>query len=392
MEKPVILCVDDESIILDSLKEQLQNIFGDDFDVETSEAGEDALEFLDELILDKIHIPIVIADYIMPGMKGDEFLKRVHLLSPETHNVLLTGQADLTAIGNTVNYAKLYRYIPKPWHKEDLVLTIKEAIKSYNKNVKIKEQNKELADLNADLEKKVEIRTTELSEANATKDKFFSIIAHDLKNPFNAMIGITDLLLEEYENFDDVSKKDLINDLNFVSTNTAKLLNNLLEWSRAQTGRIELKPEIIDLNKIVNDNISLLKSQADNKGISLISEINNNKIFCDENMITTVIRNLISNAIKFTNNKGEVKVVAKNTQSFTEVCISDNGVGIDEFSLKKLFKISEQVITNGTAKEEGTGLGLLLCKEFIEKNGGKIWVESEVGKGSQFKFTVKKAE
>ncbi|MCF8298270.1 MAG: hybrid sensor histidine kinase/response regulator [Saprospiraceae bacterium] len=392
MEKPVILCVDDESIILDSLKEQLQNTFGDKFDIETSDTGKEALEFLDELIIDKVHIPIVIADYIMPGMKGDEFLKQVHIISPETHNVLLTGQADLTAIGNTVNYAKLYRYISKPWHKEDLILTIKEAVKSYNNNVKIKEQNKELAELNADLEKKVELRTKELSEVNATKDKFFSIIAHDLKNPFNAMIGITEILMEDYDSFDDASKKDLIKDLNFVSTNTSKLLHNLLEWSRAQTGRIDLNQEIFELDSIVNDNISLLKAQADNKKITLFSEVKNTKVICDKNMITTVIRNLISNALKFTNNNGEVKVCANYKGDFVEVAICDNGVGIDETSRKKLFKINEKVKTPGTANEEGTGLGLLLCKEFIEKNGGKIWVESEIGKGSQFKFTVIKAE
>ena len=392
MEKPVILCVDDESIILDSLKEQLQNIFGDDFEIETSDTGEDALEFIDELIIDKIHIPIVIADYIMPGMKGDEFLKRVHLISPETHNVLLTGQADLTAIGNTVNYAKLYRYIAKPWHKEDLSLTIKEALKSYNNNLKIRQQNKELAELNANLEKKVKLRTKELFEANATKDKFFSIIAHDLKNPFNALIGITELLLDDYESFDDTLKKNLINDLNSVSKNTSKLLDNLLKWSQTQTGKIELNPETLQLKEIVDENISLLKSQADNKNISLTSQIIDKQILCDKNMITTVIRNLISNALKFTHRNGTVRILSKDTDNFIEICICDSGVGINKANISKIFSESEKNTTYGTEKEGGTGLGLILCKEFIEINGGKIWVESEIGKGSQFKFTVKKSE
>jgi serine phosphatase RsbU (regulator of sigma subunit) len=166
MAKSVILCVDDEDIILNSLKSELREAFVDEFIIETAVGGEDALEVFQELLEDKYEIPVVISDYIMPDIKGDELLKRIHEISPTTRKIMLTGQASMEGVTNAINHAKLYRYISKPWDTEDLIITVKEAAKSYFQESYIERQNRELAELNASLEKKVEERTKELHDAN----------------------------------------------------------------------------------------------------------------------------------------------------------------------------------------------------------------------------------
>jgi response regulator RpfG family c-di-GMP phosphodiesterase len=174
MSKPTILCVDDEKIVLDSLKEQLRREFGRDYLLETAESGEEALEILVELFEDKMEVPLVISDQIMPGMKGNELLKQIHVMSSSTIKILLTGQADAAAVGSAVNEAKLYRYITKPWEQTDLALTVAEAMRSYFQDKKLEEQNDalqkvnaELAQLNATLEEQVEQRTGELKQSNS---------------------------------------------------------------------------------------------------------------------------------------------------------------------------------------------------------------------------------
>lgn len=388
MSNPVILCVDDESIILDALKDQLQRKFGTNYDIETSDRGADAIEFIEELVEDKIDVPLVIADYIMPGMKGDELLKQVHEISPNTLNVLLTGQANIEGVTNALNYASLYRYMSKPWGEDDFELTVKEALKSFYQKREIHQKNEELQELNASLEGKVKERTKQLSELNATKDKFFSIIAHDLKNPFNALLGFSTLLLDDFEKLTDAEKIDLIKTMDTASKNAYKLLQNLLEWSRSQTGSIQWEPDAVSLHEVVSTTIDLLSDAANAKEVSINSIVMpNNRIWADGNMAMTVIRNLLSNALKYTPKGGEIKVYTKKVDDKIEITIEDNGVGISKEDLPKLFRIDVNHSTSGTNNEQGTGLGLILCKEFVEKNGGEIWVESEEGKGSKFKFT-----
>ena len=228
-----------------------------------------------------------------------------------------------------------------------------------------------------------------LRKANAMKDKFFSIIAHDLRNPFNSILGFSNLLYEAYDNFDEKQRKTFIKNICESSESTFKLLQNLLEWSRTQTGNIEHNPEIIDISVIVNENINIFKSTADNKKIEVNSTVPFGAIvFADENMLQAVIRNLLSNAIKFTKSGGKVEITTVNSGNSLEVCIADTGIGIENKNLKRLFRIDDQYKTIGTDNEQGTGLGLILCKEFVEKNGGKIWAESEFEVGSKFRFSL----
>lgn len=229
----------------------------------------------------------------------------------------------------------------------------------------------------------------QLRELNATKDKFFSIIAHDLKNPIGAFKNVLELL---YENFDEFSKEEIlefIEPLKESSTQLFSLLENLLIWARAQTGRIQLEFVEFNLINLIENNVSLLKLQAENKQIQLLTEIPEKlMVFADLNSINTVIRNLISNALKFTYPGGKITVSAKEQDDFALVCVEDTGMGMNEETKSKLFRIDVHHTSLGTNQEKGTGLGLIICKEFVEANGGKIWVESEEGKGSKFFFTV----
>lgn len=230
-----------------------------------------------------------------------------------------------------------------------------------------------------------------LRESNIAKDKFFSIIAHDLRGPFNAIIGFSDLLFNDYESLEESEKMTMIKNIHDASVGTFKLLENLLEWSRIRTGRTVPSPENIDLSTVANGTLGFLKAFAEKKNIKLFSGIHFGTIaYCDENMITTVVRNLIANAIKFTLPGGNVRIWASSKEDCVEVTVADSGIGISAENMKKLFRLDESIKTRGTSGEQGTGLGLLLSKEFIELNEGKIWVESEPGKGSQFHFTLPK--
>jgi len=228
-----------------------------------------------------------------------------------------------------------------------------------------------------------------LRELNATKDKFFSIIAHDLKSPFNSIIGFSNLLIRQIEEKDYAAIERYASIIQNSSQQAMDLLMNLLEWSRAQTGHIVFTPEKIDFADSINRATELFFAMAQQKSITIYLETSVNlSFFADKAMINTILRNLISNAIKFTNVGGEIIISAKQTLNDLVVSVSDNGIGMDEETTSKLFRIDQNQSTLGTEKEKGTGLGLLLCKEFIEKHSGRIWVESEPGKGSKFHFSI----
>jgi signal transduction histidine kinase len=236
----------------------------------------------------------------------------------------------------------------------------------------------------------MEIRGKELMELNHLKDKFFSIISHDLRSPVNALSGVLDLM--EQGAITPEEQRSLIKSLQGQFEQTRNLLDNLLDWALVQMDKIVVKLESLELHKVVAGNIKLLRV-AQEKRIDLKNNVNENlKVLSDPNMVNLVLRNLMLNAIKFTNNGGEVVVSAEQEGEWVVVSVKDNGVGISPENLDQIFDKSTHYSTRGTANEKGTGLGLKLCKEFVEKNGGKIWVESEVGKGSTFKFTLKKAD
>ncbi len=225
---------------------------------------------------------------------------------------------------------------------------------------------------------------------NATKDKFFSIIAHDLKNPFASILGFCEILLTRYDKYEDSKRKQLIGVIEQSAQNIYKLLENLLQWARSQTGNMKFSPEEFNLLELVENNKTLVNNSLTEKGLILVHEISPDlRINADKNMINTVIRNLLTNSIKFSE-EGEIKVVAKDENDSIYISITDRGKGIRKEMIDKIFEIEKSKSTEGTRGESGTGLGLIICKEFIEKHQGSIRAESEYGKGSTFFITLPK--
>lgn len=233
----------------------------------------------------------------------------------------------------------------------------------------------------------------ELRQLNNTKDKFFSIIAHDLRNPFITILGFTDLLLTDYKELDESEIIFYLEEMKKSAEISHNLLQNLLQWSRSQTGRIEFNPTKILLKNLVNVNLELLQPTAANKEIQIKSEVVDDiYVQADEDMLNTIIRNLITNAIKFTPKGGTITIAAKEVGKYAEISVEDTGVGMSEATMANLFRLDTTHSTLGTNQEAGTGLGLILCKEFVEKHDGKIWVESKLGVGSKFIFYLPLAD
>jgi len=253
--------------------------------------------------------------------------------------------------------------------------------------IELEMQNEELR-MAEELLKASEIH---LRELNATKDKFFSIISHDLRSPFSTIVGYSNLLVElirckDYEGIEEYA--GIIRD---SSWRVMDLLMNLFEWSSAQTGILVFNPEYVEIVALIKEATALFHDTAQQKSITITLDLPHNvTAFADKAMISTVLRNLISNAIKFTRPEGQIVISAKKNNNETRISVLDNGLGISENAIEKLFRIDESSSTKGTQNEMGNGLGLLLCKEFISKHGGEIWVKSEQGKGSEFHFTLPK--
>ena len=228
-----------------------------------------------------------------------------------------------------------------------------------------------------------------LRELNTQKDKFFSIIAHDLKSPFNSILGFSEILVEQIRKKDYDSIEKYAGIINQSSNKAVELLMNLMEWARSQTGRMEFNPEYLEITDLISEVSQLFHEVAGQKSISIFKDLPRAAtVYADKAMISTVLRNLISNAIKFTFPGGKITIRTIEKPDGLTVCVQDNGVGMSKSVIEKIFRLDENYTTTGTNNEKGTGLGLVLCKEFIEKHGGKIWLESELGGGSTFYFTI----
>jgi signal transduction histidine kinase len=246
----------------------------------------------------------------------------------------------------------------------------------------------------ADQKIQLQIYSNHLDESIHARDKFFSIIAHDLRNPIGSFLGLTEFMAEEIASLSLSEIKEFSIRLKNSATTLNSLLENLLQWSRLQQGVIQYNPEELDLITIVIESISIILEPANSKGISVSYYIPPGlKVFADSNILQTVIRNLVSNALKFTKKNGSIKIAAiPRDDKFIEISIKDTGIGMTKSLIDKLFKLDERTNRKGTDNEPSSGLGLILCRDFIEKHNGKIWIESEVEKGSTFYFTIPSIE
>ena len=239
------------------------------------------------------------------------------------------------------------------------------------------------------IEEDIKHKNAELQRLSDDKDILMSILAHDLITPFNSMLGFLDLLSENLREYDVHTLENYISIVNNSAKGAFNLLNDILLWTRSQSGAIPFEPKIFNLKSSIEEVTEFLKPNANTKNITInIDESDKTVVFADVDMLNTILRNLISNAIKFTDLGGIINISSERTESDILVTISDNGIGIAPNILPRLFDTTKLYSTRGTANEKGTGFGLMLCKKFLEEHGGEIWAESELGKGSKFKFTL----
>lgn len=232
-----------------------------------------------------------------------------------------------------------------------------------------------------------------MRELNAAKDKFFSIIAHDLKNPFMGILGFTEILNNSFDQYDDAEKKKMISFVKRSAESAYKLLENLLEWSRIQIGGVKITLEQIDISILINEAITSLKDASQIKNVKIITTVQNDTfVFADSEMVKAILRNLLTNALKFSHSDSYIKITAEEDSENTKIMITDKGIGIKLETLNHLFRIDKAVSTKGTLGEKGTGLGLILCKEFLQKNNGKLLIDSVVNQGSTFTVILPKEE
>jgi CheY-like chemotaxis protein len=309
---------------------------------------------------------LILLDIMMPGMDGFEVCRQLKQ-NEQLNDIPIIFISALNDTGNIVEAlaAGGVDYINKPFQAQEVLARV-------DTHLKLRAQSKKLQEL------------------NATKDRFFSIIAHDLRGPLGGFMGLTEMMADDNQYFTESEKKEMMSDLSHSARNTFSLLENLLEWSQMDRGFTEFKPKKLYLLDVVTECISIVAGPAKGKMIGLIAQITNEPIvFADKNMIQTVIRNLLSNAIKFTPKGGEVTISAKAGENNRMVIsVKDTGIGMREELRNNLFRIDANTKRPGTEGEQSTGLGLLLCKEFVEKHGGEIWVESVPDQGSVFSFTV----
>ena len=350
-QSPQILIIDDNPQNLRMLGNVLKE---NGYNPLFAKSGIQALNFL----LERKLPALILLDISMPKMDGFEVCKRLKQNAATQHipAIFMTAYTEKEKVIEGFQLGAV-DYVTKPFHAEELLTRVQT-------HIKLKATEKQL------------------KQAVITKNKFVSIIAHDLNNLFDGLMGLSDLLKIARDQQDEKEIDYLIHVLQKTTNQGHKLLQNLLEWSRVQSGRIKPQLESLDLESLVKQNMALFT--AHQKNVSLFSSLAQTQVFADKNMLTTILRNLLSNALKFTPEGGEIKIYSQKKDNEVEISIFDTGVGIKAEDIEKLFKIDVSYSTKGTANEQGNGFGLILCKELVEKMDGTIGVESEEGKGSLF--------
>lgn len=383
-----ILYVDDEENNLVVFR----NAFFRDYNVYTTLSAEEGIKVLDEYV-----IHLIITDQKMPGMTGVEFLEQVAKSHPDTMRIILTAYSDIDFIMRAVNDCGIYRYILKPWDTRELKIIIDNALQNYQLAQDKKHLLENLAKANRELEDKVRARTEELrvkneelTKINAIKDKLFTIISHDLKQPLVSLSVFFEILKQLPENVSRLKLDQFYMKLQANLQDVTSLLDNLLFWSQSQMGQSQIDKKPIRIVELIKKNIDLYQVSALQKDINIeLKHTNGDPIILgDENIINLVMRNLLNNAIKYSKTKSSITVGINKQNGHLAVSVKDRGVGMSRKLQKNLFEKEYHNTTRGTSNEKGTGLGLKLCKEYLEKQSGDIELHSEKGKGSIVTFTV----
>jgi signal transduction histidine kinase len=361
---PSILVVDDRKLNIEVIYDILE---GTEYKLLSATNGKDAID-----IINKEELDLVLLDLIMPDMDGFEVCR---IIKSDQKNedlpiIFITARTDIDSISKAFAVGGI-DYITKPFNHEELLIRVDNHLELQRKNDIIKQKNRSLKEL------------------NKTKDKFFSIIAHDLRNPFNNIFQMVTMMNSQYS---EMSEEDLARSVELLYQSAKQgneLLENLLEWSRSQRNKMPFNPKNENLHPIVTSTINVLLSTASAKNIDLVNLVKPNDMAkVDKNMFATIIRNLISNAIKFTPHGGKVTIATLVKPDWVKITVQDTGIGISKEKINTLFDLGVNNSTRGTDNEKGTGLGLNLCKEFIDKHKGHVMVTSEENQGTKFIFTL----
>ncbi len=362
-EEAKILLIDDSVQNLRLLGNMLRE---KNYQIALAQNGKQGLHLAGKILPD-----LILLDIMMPEVDGYEVCKRLKA-DEHTHHIPVIFLTAKTSNDDIVSGFQTggVDYITKPFNKEELFMRIKTHLELKRAHDKISQQAERLREL------------------NATKDKMFSVISHDLRAPLGGIKSMLDLMYEDQKDNRQISAKSL-DSLKNAADQTYNLLENLLYWSRSQRGKLVNNPEPINIYDLVIENIELLKTMSDNKQIEIKNQIGENtEARADRNMIKTVLRNLIINAIKFTHEKGQITLSSNEKEDMVEISVADTGVGIQKQNLEKILNNKEYYTTFGTRREKGSGLGLNLCVDFIRRNNGELYIDSEYGKGSTFTFSL----
>jgi two-component system sensor histidine kinase/response regulator len=359
MPKPIIICVDDEKIVLDSLRSELRSQFGAKYNIEVAESGDEALEIYNELVEDGLEVPLIISDYIMPEMKGDFLLEAINQKDPNMLKIMLTGQATIEGVTNAINKAGLYRYISKPWETNDMILTVTEALKSYDKDIELEQRRIAL-----------EIANKKLIKLDSAKTYFLGLLSHELNTPLIGINGNAKLI---YEITDDQDVKESAIEILLSESRLRKFADLSLLITRIQTDKYETRFYDERFQDIIDQSLFNLSDKITQKNIDIVRDIPAEEYYikADVSLIGKVIEFVLDNSIKYAPEESPVRISAKKDEDCLILSIMDQGEGFSEKSLENIF---EFFVSSGElmSHSEGSGLSLAAAKVIMDLHNFEI--------------------
>jgi two-component system, sensor histidine kinase and response regulator len=399
-----VLCIDDETIVLESLQMELSEALGTDCNIETAQSGQEAIELVAQLQRQHEPVGVIVCDYIMPELKGDETLQRIHAIDPGAVKIMLTGQSSTEGITNAINNANLYRFVSKPWNGKHLVAVVREATNKYlydstldEHTAQLETQNEELQDLKTFLEHQVSGRTRELQEINAQliqlneelvqsnklKTKLMSVVSHDLKNPLHGIQMLASILTT-----DEVEPKQHVEMLTMIhhsADRMMELVKDLLDSAAVELGHIQIQPYGQLLSELVQQVCNDFITQIGQKNQRLVRELAADcPVSIDGRRFRQVAENLLSNAIKYSPYETTITARVRQLNGKARLEVKDEGPGLNDEDKSKLFGFFQRLSAQPTGGEPSTGVGLAIVKQIVELHEGKVWCESEQGSGATF--------
>jgi len=386
MGRDKILCVDDEEMIVDALKMELMSSLPENIVIETARNAEEAFQIVEESVNQGDNFIVIISDQRMPGIPGDVLLAELNKLVPDALKIMLTGYTDIDGIQYAINNAGLFRYIQKPWSREDLVLTVRQAIDKYNTKKELDEKTRQIIKMNEELERKVRERTAQLSDAIKELEAFAYTVSHDLKSPLRSIDYYSKYILEDHGSELSEEVRNMILNIRDICGNMFDLIDNLLLYS--MTAKVQPEFAAVDMDVLFRTTFEEIVKPIKNRSIVFEIEGRLPGVTGDVVLLKQVVSNILSNAVKFTRNREQARISVKHSTdgNMIRFSVTDNGVGFNMKYASKLFGIFQRMHTQ--SEFEGYGIGLATVKKIIDKHGGDVGISSEEGVGTTVSFSL----